>query len=133
MIKTAEELKQKPCKFQIGDSVTLKRPDLYGCTKGKVVEVERLYKRIEQFCDGWDFESGGLVSIERDISHICIPYDFDGETLTVHYPESQFGDWTQRAHSEKSKFFGWGVTVETKKMRTFVNEKFVKKEVGIVV
>ena len=42
IVKTAEELNQKPCKFKVGDIVNTK-PNLYGETEGVVTSVKRIY------------------------------------------------------------------------------------------
>lgn len=72
-------------KFQSGDKVSLLSPALYGETEGTVIESERTYQATYDWNDT-EIDEDGLRIRESDIDIISIPYDFDGETLTIHYP-----------------------------------------------
>lgn len=124
-VKTAQELGQKEPKVKIGDKVRMSSPDLYGYTDGEVVEVERMYKKLDKFTG--EIDPMGLVTGEETINNIKLPYRFDGETLEVDYPETKFGEWTHQARTEKSVFYGYSVTVETEEMRTMIPERHIKK------
>jgi small-conductance mechanosensitive channel len=99
-------------KFKIGDKVRTSKSDLYGQTVGIVVNVQRMYKEVNRFSGR--MERGGLTTDESTIKSISLPYTFDGETLTVDFPESDFGTFIQKAFTMVSKFYGYSVTVETK-------------------
>lgn len=113
--------------FSIGD--TVKHPkSLYDETEGKIVEVERIYQQVNK--DG-SFDMHGLAHLENTISSICLPYRFDGETLEVDYPESEFkltnGVIKENAYTMKSRFYGWAYTVETAKMRCVFSQRQLRK------
>lgn len=113
---------QRPCKVKLGDFVHYPKPDLYGMTGGKIIEIHRAYKRIDKYTG--KFESGGLLTSEDMIESICLPYTFDGETLTVTYPVDQF-----RSHEvvETSKFYGYTVVAQNERMCTIFMDHRVKK------
>ena len=121
IVKTAEELNQKPCKFKIGDIVNTK-PNLYGETEGVVTSVKRIYAEV---FDGTDkFIPKGLCTEEDTIYGIYIPFTFDGETLTITQPEDK--EKFQRGWTRISKFKGWVIHVKSPKMNTIFSEKSVK-------
>ena len=126
MVKSAQELGQPEPRFEVGAKVRMAKPDLNGDRVGDVQGVERLYKRVYPGTDVIDPD--GLVTMESMIDSIAIPHSFDGATLEVEYPEVDHGSWVQKAHAERSVFYGYGVTVYTGKMCTFINEKHVIKE-----
>jgi hypothetical protein len=101
---------QKSPKFEIGQTVNCE-PNLYGETTGTIYERERLYREINPYTG----RMNGMVTGEATLKHIELKYDFDGETLTIHYPESDFGSSIQKAYSTVSKFCGWGYTVKSPK------------------
>ena len=41
--------------------------------------------------------------------------ELDDETLTVHYPEHDFGTWIEKTKTERSKFYGYIYTVTNEK------------------
>lgn len=100
-------------KFKIGDKVTMRSPSLYNETTGEIVEVERVFKRVNR---NGNFEPDGLETLERTIKNIAIPYEFDSNKLTVHYPEYDYGDWVQKARTETSLFYSYAYTVKTASM-----------------
>lgn len=79
-----------------------------GTFLAKVEEIHRCFAE----CDArGKFVRGGLHTEERDIKSIELPYRFDGETLQVDFPAATYGDWTQAAHTQTSKFFGYDYSV----------------------
>lgn len=122
-IQVAKELR-----FKVGDEVRCPKT-LYGETEGKVVEVVKMFQKIKP---NGEFDPDGLTTFEHTIQHIQIPYDFDGETLKVHFPESKIklthGTLIEDAHTEVSKFYGWGCTVQTPKIRTLFNQTTLRKK-----
>ena len=109
-----------PPKFAIGQSVKLLRSDLYGRTAGKVLDVIRIYK---QLMPSGAFDSAGLTIMETDITGIQLPYEFDGDTLTIHYPATQFST----ARTRQYKSFAWVYVVQTKCMTTVFSEICLSK------
>lgn len=106
-------------KFEIGNRVS--HPEtLYDETKGKIVEVERVYSELDE--DG-NFEHRGLCTIESTIKSFCVPYTFDGETLVVTMPKSKFTS----GYTRTSKFHHYAYTVKTPKMRTIFSEKSLRR------
>ena len=106
-------------KFSIGDKVS-HLETLYGETEGKIVEIEKIFTDI--YKDG-SFVPDGLSHIESSIKSIQIPYTFDGETLTIEYPEATFGEFVTPAYTKVAKFKNYAYTVETLEMRTLWSEK----------
>src|SRR5882757_1983864 len=99
----------------VGTSVRFKKPDLYGETTGTIREVEKIYQSTHE--DG-TFDMSGLAHIEREISSIAIPYEFDGETLKIHYPAT-----INRGRIAVSKFHRYGYTIQSAKMAIFMSQK----------
>lgn len=111
---------KKP-KFKKGDVVS--HPfNLYNETSGRIIEVERVYKRLDKYTG--KFDPQGLVTRESDISSIAIPYTFDGETLTLTYPKGSLHG--EREIVETAKFYGYAYTVESPKMRSVFSESSLK-------
>jgi len=110
-------IKAQP-KFTVGTTVRFKKPDLYGETTGKIIEIEKIFQSTH---DDGTFDMSGLAHIERDISSIAIPYEFDGETLKIHYPSTNYG----KGRTAKARFHRFAYTVESAKMRTLMPEKFI--------
>lgn len=109
-------------KFKVGDPVRMKKPDLYNCTTGKVVGVEKIFQAFE---DG-RFDMRGLAILENTIECTSVPYKLDGDTLEIYMPESEFkmsnGDVLKRAAKTRVyKFRDYAYTVESDKMRTVYN------------
>lgn len=77
-------------------------PELYAV----IMDVDRLYSEIDS---NGRLVRGGLNQRESDITNICIPYTFDGDMLTVHYPDSI----VRRAHTQQYKFSGYTYTVKS--------------------
>lgn len=116
----------KQPKFKVGDTVNCSRT-LYDETEGVVTEVERVFQDINP--DG-SFDMDGLATLEHTISSIQIPYEFDGETLKVHYPASVIkltdGELRQNAKTRTAKFKSYAYTVRTPKMNTIFSERSLK-------
>ncbi len=97
---------QKGPRYKIGDVVSFITK--YGDKiTGKIVaDPERVYAEIDE---RGKFKRGGLHTLERTIKSICIPFEFDGNRLTVHYPASTgFGN----AFTTVSLFHSWSYTVQ---------------------
>ena len=102
----------KTCLFEIGDPVKLPgRGDIWGYTTGTVVETGRAFKEV--FDGTREINPDGLVQDERDIKSICLPYEFDGETLTVYYPEKEYTNFVQKAFTKTSIFYTHRITVKS--------------------
>lgn len=93
----------KQPKFEIGQEVILrgKLKMNYSDKTAVVTSRQRYFKN----------ENGGVTS-ESMIPNIALPYEFDGETLTVHYPEQDFGTFVQKAYTRTSTFGGWEYRVK---------------------
>lgn len=57
----------------------------YGSKEAVIERVERGFKECNERTG--EFYSDGLLTLESTIKNICIPYDFDGETLKVHHTD----------------------------------------------
>tara|TARA_R110000868_G_scaffold94947_1_gene261424 strand:- start:330 stop:692 length:363 start_codon:yes stop_codon:yes gene_type:complete len=110
-------------KFEIGTEV-LHAPDLYGMTRGTIYNIDRIFQEIDPRTGQFDLR--GLATFESTIKFTAIPYEFDGETLTVHFPESGFGGWTEKAKTQVSKFYGYAYSVRSAKMNTVWSERQLK-------
>lgn len=95
-------------KYKVGLRITAKTPK--GTFTGKITETDRIFKDIDQVTGR--FDRGGLCTFERDIAHIQIPHTFDGETLTVTYPEQKFNGGTLDGHTRTAKFYGYSYTIQ---------------------
>jgi len=104
-----------PPKFNVGQTVKMLRADLYGCKTGEVVEVTRIYKHL---MPNGTFDDGGLTIMETDIKGIQLPYGFDGDTITIHYPATQFST----ARTRQYKSYSWVYAVKSKSMTTVLSE-----------
>jgi len=109
-------------KLKIGDHVSCP-PTLYNETYGTITEVDEIFKMIRP--DG-SFEPRGLCHLKSTIKDIAIPYEFDGETLTIHFPAGGYGNWTTPAHDMVSKFKGYAYTIKTPQMNSVFNESRLK-------
>lgn len=70
----------------IGTKVKVKKYDPhYASKEAVIVGVERGYKQFDE--EYGLFVDGGLVTLEKNIKNICIPYDFDNDTLKVHHED----------------------------------------------
>lgn len=106
--------------FKIGDKVRMKKPNLYNETDGEVSEVVRMYQVVSSVTGKRD--TRGLITFEDDIKSTQLPYTFDGTTLKVEFPETDYGSWIQKAYTQTSVFAGYAVTVKTPKMLTRCKE-----------
>lgn len=117
-------MKQQP-KFKVGDKVIMRKKTLYGETEGIVSEGPiRCYKALCPYTGRID--PNGLVTEERTIKSISLPYEFDGEVLKVHFPESDMGSIIMKAYTLISVFYGYSYTVKTPKMLTGYSESSLK-------
>lgn len=66
--------------FQIGDSVKLLLPDLFGEILGKVTGYTKVYQTV--FPDG-EFDMSGLAYAESEFDCFAVPYECDGQTLKI--------------------------------------------------
>lgn len=101
-------------KFKIGDRVRARsRHD--GEVEGEITEVDRTFMTIDP--QSGRFKTGQMASatFERDIESIVLPFEFDGETLTIHYPEMKFTGGSMDPHTEVSKFHHYSYVVKTPK------------------
>lgn len=106
--------------YKMGDTVSMPA-NLYDETTGKIVKIGRLFKEINPVTG--KFIAGGLVTDEDTIKSICIPYTFDGETLTVNYPGIDLGDYVRKPYTRVSKFYQHGYVVKSHKICTAIREK----------
>lgn len=106
----------KAPKFKVGQKVAMARPNLYGETVGVITEIQKCYKS----------EDSGLVTFESTIKGIRLPYTFENDVLTVHYPEREDDRFIEKAYTSISRFYGYAVTVKTPKMLTIIQERKVK-------
>jgi len=119
-------VKQYPPKFKVYDKVICP-PTHYGETEGTITRVERVYQKINQFTGKIDPK--GLVTTESTIKSICLPYTFDGNTLTVHYPKQDCGTFVMKAHTDISVFNGYACVVKTPKILTqFMERRLILKQ-----
>lgn len=108
-------------KYKVDETVTLKSPTLFKEWEGKVVEVQRLFKRLNS---AGKFDPHGLVTRESEIESIKLPYTLVDDVLTVTYPsDGPFGGRT-----EKSAFYGYAYTIKTPKMLSIYSESGLTKE-----
>jgi hypothetical protein len=112
----------KPPKFKLNQTVKCK-PTLYGETKGVVYRIEKVYARVD---DNGNFIRGGLHTTESSIENISLPYEFDGETLKVHYPEYDYGNFIEKVVTRVSKLKEYAYSVRTPKMNTLFSESQLK-------
>lgn len=115
-IKPISEMKRKP-KYNEGETVTMKSPNLYGEKVGVITRVERIYQEVDRFTGKID--PHGLATMEGTISSISIPYEFDGETLVVKYPDGR---------ECKSVFKGYAYCIKSAKMNSVYSESGITKE-----
>lgn len=115
-------MKNKTPKFSVGDLVKTPKT-LYDETVGIITNIDRLFKKV--YPNG-EFDPDGLVTEEKTIKGIQIPYEFDGETLIVHYPQWETETVIMKAYSETRKFYGYSYTVKSLKMNTLHFEKSLK-------
>lgn len=108
-------------KFKIGDRV--RANSRHGEIEGEVTKVDRTFMAINP--QTGRFLTGPMASatFEQDIKSICIPYEFDGETLTVHFPESKFTGGSLDAHDEVSKFHHYSYHVNSPKLNIITPER----------
>jgi len=113
------QITQPKPKFKVGD-IVIHRPDLYGGTESEVKEVTRTYAEIDL---PGNFIRDGLRIMESDISSISIPYDFDGETLTVYYPA---GRLSPTSFTKVYKFFGYNYVITNSKINSVYPQRNLK-------
>lgn len=110
-------------KFKIGDRVSCPKT-LYNEYEGEIIEIDKVFQDINP--DG-TFDRDGLAILESTISFCKIPYEFDGETLKVHYPSSDIklkdGFIHENAKTRISKFSGYAYTVKSTKMSSVFSER----------
>jgi hypothetical protein len=114
----------KQPKFKIGDKVSMRRKTLYGETEGEIIELGKDFQELDRY---GNFMKGGLVMSEREIKYISLPFKFDGETLTIDYPQRDFGSFILKAVTTEYKFSGYSYTVKTPKINTLYYEKSLRK------
>lgn len=93
---------------EVGQTVEFVQGNYKGVI-GEIVQVQRAYKQLGP--DGYAFDPEGLVTLEDTIKSISLPYEFDGYTLKVHFPESKFPTFTQHAYTAVSTFYAYNYTV----------------------
>lgn len=122
-------MKQKEPKFEIGDKVSMSRATLYGEKEGVIIAFDKNYKAVRKiYGDGRVLqEFDGLVQEEGHIKNIRLPYRFDGVTLEVDYPETDYGTFIQKAYTSIYEFCGYSYTVKTDKILTCYSERQLKK------
>lgn len=113
--------------YSIGQEVKMSKPNLWKEAVGVIVESEKMFKEIDE---NGRFVVGGLVTSERSISSIVLPYEFDGETLKVTYPEQVFacyggGTVSMPERVRISKFFRHSYTIKTEKGLSSYPEKMI--------
>lgn len=119
----------KEAKFKIGDKVNHPK-DLYGDTSGKIYEVDRCFKKVDE---NNNFIPDALEITESNIkSGFAVPYKFDGETLTFNMPKDtmKFSNGSKLvtpAHKEIFKPFKWVYSVKSPKMNTLFSERSLRK------
>ncbi len=121
---------QKKPKFHIDDNVE----SIIDGKDGVIKEIRRIYSEVT--IEG-KFKKNGLVQFEDNISSIALPYEFDGETLKVHYPEGDFGTWIRKPFTMVSKFIGYAYVVKSEtnystlhiegNLKPFINNKSERK------
>lgn len=111
---TSLNIKGQTPKFKKGqtvDTISSRISTYKGC-KGIVTEIERAFKEIDE--DGnWVLD--GLVTMESSIPSISLPYQYDGQTLVVEHPESNFGGFQMEAYTRKAKPYEFVYTVKISK------------------
>lgn len=115
-IKPISEMPKKP-KYNEGETVTMKSPNLYGEKVGVISRVERIYKEVDRFTGKVD--PHGLATMEGTISSMSVPYEFDGETLVIKYPDGR---------ERKSIFSKYGYTIKSAKMNSLYSESGITRE-----
>lgn len=113
----------KQPKFKIGDKVSMRSKTLYGETEGEIIQFGKDFQELDRY---GNFKQGGLVMSERDINNIKLPFKFDGETLTIDYPQRDYGNFIQKAVTIEYKFSGYSYSVKTPKMLTLCCEKSLR-------
>lgn len=100
-------------KFHINQEVKTLSPNLYGETKGKIVEVSRVFAKV--FSDG-EFDPDGLHWRESDLD--CVKpekYKLKGDTLTFFKDEYKRQD-------EVYKLKGFAYVIQSPNMNSIVPE-----------
>lgn len=122
-------MEQKKPKFEVGQEVSMSRPTLYGESKGVITQSTKLFKCVRKvYADGRSYpEHNGLVQEERHIDSICLPHRFDGNTLEVDHPQSDYGTFIQKAFTAVYEFYGYAYTVKTEKINTVYSERQLRK------
>lgn len=113
---------QKKPLYNVGDKVNTPK-NLYKETEGEITEIERLYKEVDE---NGRFVCDGLVTAEGTIQSIVLPHTFDGQTLVVNHPETDYGSFVRKAFVMTSKFYGYAYTVKSTKILTIWNEKRIR-------
>lgn len=109
-------MKRQP-KYNEGETVTMKSPNLYGEKVGVITRVERIYRDLDKYTGKID--PHGLSTAEGTISSISLPYEFDGETLVVKYPDGK---------ERKAIFTGYAYTIKSAKMNSMYPESGLSRE-----
>jgi len=110
-------------KFEIGTIVNHKA-DLYGMTQSTIVKVEKVFREVDPRTG--EIDPRGLTTLEHTIEHTSLPYEFDGETLTVHFPERVYSGFVEPARVMTSKFSGYSYTTRNEKMSTIWSERALR-------
>lgn len=118
---TTTQYKHPLPKFIIGNTVQMPRPALLDKeTIGVVTEVQKVFKEVDS---NGKFVSDGLCIEESTIQGGCLPRTFDGNTLTITYPERDYGTWIEKEIKVSYVFYTYSCTVKTSKMNTCFLEK----------
>ena len=107
MLTEQGESKKKINKFNVGDKINFKRTKNanYANQTGVVVEVESGFKEIIN--ESGVFDPDGLLTLERTIESIRLPFEFDGWMLKVFHPETNLGEYVQKAYTRTAIFYGF--------------------------
>lgn len=112
-----KKIKGTQPKFKVGDKVVMSKKTWYNEKEGVILEGPiRIFKDV----------FGTLCTSENEIKSICLPYEFDGETLTVHYPQRDMGSFIQKEFTQVSKFSHYSYFVKSSKMNTGYPERMLK-------
>jgi len=113
-----QTIQPKP-KFKVGDKV-IHKPDLYGKIEGEIIEATRVYAAVDL---AGNFIKNGLRIMESDISSIKLLYEFDGETLIIHYPA---GRLSATEFTKVYKFYSYNYVVTNSKMTSIFSQRALK-------
>ncbi len=112
-------------KYEVGQTVTI-RTRKTGKVTGTIEAVQRIFKKV---LSNGQFDRGGISTFENDIKGIALPYTFDGETLTINFPEYNYGTFVQKAYNQISKHYTYGYSIRIPSLghRVLTDEKAIVK------